>query len=232
MPLSILLGLLSCCLLWGWLEEASVFTMSWCGLLRIGEATKARRADLILPRDSAPGIEHALLCIRAPKTRGRSAHHQAARIDPLDIVFLLDLCWGECPSETPLWPWSGETLRKRLRALLVALKLPERRGPSTRTFDLGSFRPGGATWILGATDNAELCRRRGRWLSARVMEVYLQEVTAAVYMPRLSPEVRRHISELATAFPELLNQAASLKHMGIPSKVWYQCFLRAPDAFK
>lgn len=46
-----------------------------------------------------------------------------------------------------------------------------------RGFDLASLRPGGATLLL-RTEDLELIRRRGRWLSSRVMEIYLQEVMA------------------------------------------------------
>ena len=50
MPPVILLALLSVCLMWGWLPEAALFGLSWGALLRIGEATSAKRADLVLPR--------------------------------------------------------------------------------------------------------------------------------------------------------------------------------------
>ena len=39
MPAVILLGMLTTCLLWGWVKEAGLFALSWGGLLRIGEAT-------------------------------------------------------------------------------------------------------------------------------------------------------------------------------------------------
>ena len=46
----------------------------------------ADRGDLVLPGNSAPGARFALLRIKCPKTRGRAARHQAARIDPPDLV--------------------------------------------------------------------------------------------------------------------------------------------------
>lgn len=62
---------------------------SWAGGLRIGEVFLARRSDLVLPADAAPGTSFILLRIRTPKTRGRSAQHQAARVDPADFVVLI-----------------------------------------------------------------------------------------------------------------------------------------------
>jgi len=71
-------------------REASLLLMAWSGLLRIGEVFAAQRRDrLVLPTDGAPGCDFALLQINQPKTRGVSAKHQAARIDPQDVVQLL-----------------------------------------------------------------------------------------------------------------------------------------------
>lgn len=77
LPLSVLLAMSTLSLLWGWPTEAAIWLMTWIGLLRIGEVLEAVRSDLLLPRDSAPGIEHILLRIREPKTRGRGARHQS-----------------------------------------------------------------------------------------------------------------------------------------------------------
>ena len=71
---------------WGWLYVASVLCIGWSGIMRIGEVIMARRSDLVLPCDSAPGLRCILAKIRTPKTRGRSAKHQSARIDPCDLV--------------------------------------------------------------------------------------------------------------------------------------------------
>lgn len=79
-----LLALLSVALLWGWPLEAAVLGLAWSGILRIGEVLMAQRCDLTLPCDSAPGVGFGVLRIRSPKTRGRAACHQAARIDPPD----------------------------------------------------------------------------------------------------------------------------------------------------
>ena len=47
------------------------------------------RSDLMLPSDMSSGTFFALLRIKFPKARGRAARHQAARVDPPDIVELL-----------------------------------------------------------------------------------------------------------------------------------------------
>ena len=113
LPKGALLALLAASLTWGWLREAAIFGLAWAGLLRIGEALGARRRDLILPRDATPGTDYALLQIATPKTRGRAAKHQAAPLDPPDIIRLLDIAFGELPRGAKLWPLSPSDAASR-----------------------------------------------------------------------------------------------------------------------
>ena len=140
--------MMSLALLWGWPLEAAILGLTWSGILRIGEVLLADRSDLVLPCDALPGTHFALLRIRTPKTRGRAARHQAARIDPLDVISLLTAVFARRPPDAKLWPYSAATLRKRFSSLLVGLELPTSKQGGTRPFDLGSLRPGGATFLL------------------------------------------------------------------------------------
>ena len=108
------------------------------------------------------------------------------------------------------------------RTIQARLGLQDSNGP---LFDLASLRPGGATWMLESTENAELVRRRGRWLSARVMEIYLQEVTAATFVPRLPAMCARRLSNLLRLSPPSCRRPSSKSY--IPRKAWYFtiCFL-------
>ena len=125
LPLSVLLAALTTCLWWGWPLEAAVVALAWNGILRIGEVLLSKRKDLVLPDDSMPGVNFILLRIRAPKTRGRAAKHQAARVDPSDMIQLLVRVFSELPPDRLLWPYSAATLRKRFSAILSSLGLPE-----------------------------------------------------------------------------------------------------------
>ena len=162
MPLSIMTAMVTTALTWGWPYEAAVLMLSWAGVMRIGEVLCALRRDLVLPSDAAPGTSFALVIIRAPKTRGRSANHQAARIDQSDIIAFLTSMYGASPADSSIWPYSAATLRKRFVNLLNALELPTEKRGEARPFDLGSLRPGGATWLLHHTGDLELVRHRGR----------------------------------------------------------------------
>ena len=115
LPLSLVLAISSLAMMammWGWFREASIFVMGWVGVLRIGEILQAKRSDLALPRDAAPGVWYALLKIQLPKTRGRAARHQSSRIDLVDVVEMLSAAFGSMSPDVPLWHLFPSTLRK------------------------------------------------------------------------------------------------------------------------
>ena len=221
-PKAVLLALCGLALLWGWPSEAAIFMMSWSGLLRIGEALAAYRSDLVLPVDSVPGTEFALLRIRQPKTRGTGAKHQAARLDQEDLVQLLDAVYRDYPRDKKLWPFSGSTLRKRLNYLQGALGLVSCVGSqeSKYPYELGSFRPGGATYYLQLFEDPEFVRRRGRWLSHKSMEIYLQEVATATFDHHLTEDAKFRIHQLAMHFPRILVQSRWFLRHHIPVGAW------------
>ena len=114
--------------------------------------------------------------------RGYSAaRHQCSKIDAPDLLRVLSVAFSRLAPRERLWPMSGQTLRLRFKAILTALNLTTVH-PGMQSLDLASLRPGGATWLLQVTEQSELVRRRGRWVTAKVMEVYLQEMSAARYL--------------------------------------------------
>ena len=220
LPVSVLLGLCSLALLWGWPREAAIFAMSWAGLLRIGEIFSARRGDLVLPGDAAPGATGIILKIQEPKTRGRSARHQASRFEYQDIVRLVTAVFRRLDAAAPLWPWSPATLRRRFVTLQRAVGLEVRRLPNSSPYDLASLRPGGATFLLQQTEDSELVRRKGRWLSSRVLEIYIQEASVATYQQKMSPWTYDRITELAGVFSEVMERAVFFLDAHSPERAW------------
>ena len=69
-----------------------------------------------------------------------------------------------------------------------------------RDFDLASLRAGGATWLMNVTESPDLVRRRGRWITNKVMEIYVQEVSAMMYLPRLEQGQHENIFAWANSF--------------------------------
>ena len=201
MPPIVLMAILATCLSWGWTREAGIFALAWGALLRISEATLALRGNLIFPADTLFMQTFILVRIDQPKTRGRAAKHQSAKLEPSDLV---------------------EVAALRLDCILDRLGIPKS-GQQGRSLDLGSLRPGGATHLLQLTEDSELVRRRGRWASHKVMEIYLQEVSSSTFIMDLSETAREKVLHLAHLFPGILAQARIWADNNIPSNCW--CYL-------
>ena len=213
MPPVILTAVLTTCLCWGWVREAGLFALAWGGLLRIGEATNACRRDLVLPRDVLYLQKYVLLRIQEPKTRLRM------RCEPADLVAVVDLAFADLAPADRLWPGSQQTLRRRLDTILERLGI--RADLHDRPLDLGSFRPGGATFLLSLLEDSELVRRRGRWASHRVMEIYLQEVSAIVSFPKLPLDVREKVLLVAQSFESVLSKVSKWRAQLLPPATWF-----------
>lgn len=224
LPASILISLVTIGLLWGWPRESALFSLGWAGLLRVGEILNAKRSDLVLPEESAPGINYVLLRLEEPKTRGRSARHQAARIEPRDLVLLISAVFGSLNPSEKLWKMSSATLRKRFSQLLSGLGILPRKAQGQRGYDLASLRPGGATHLLNITEDAELVNRRGRWATTKVMNIYLQEIAVATGLEKLSPETRARVDRLCAIFPQVLHQVLQYLKFNIACTAWPMLF--------
>ena len=232
-PASLLMATLTVCLMWGWLTEAGIWALTWAGLLRIGEAISAVREDLVLPFEAAPGTRHVLLRVNEPKTRGRGARHQSARVDQSDLVQIIAAAFKDLPSTAKLWPLSASTLRKRFVHVLKELGVPVKRTQNFRPYDLASLRAGGATWLLTQTENLPLVQRRGRWAAYRSMEIYLQEISVATVHQKLDENTNHKIQVLAAAFTEAIHRALFLVHAMVPPRAWPYIFhARCPESRK
>ena len=71
------------------------------------------------------------------------------------------------------------------------------------------------------TEDAELVRRRGRWMAHRTMDIYLQEALASVYFPRLPVLVKAKVLHLALAFPATLNRMKMMTDGGLSPGMRY-----------
>lgn len=220
-PFQVLLALLAVSLCWGWVDMAGVLSLSWGGICRIGEVLAATRSDLVLPSDVLDTSASVLLRVQEPKTRFRAARHQIAKIEYEDLVAIIKIAFERLQKSQRLWRHSPQQLRKRFKILLGSLGLPTQSKPGQRVLDLGSMRAGGATFLQMITEDAELVRRRGRWLAHRTMDIYIQESTATLYFPLLPPEVKLRVLQAANEFPILLRQVEYFWQNHIPPESWY-----------
>ena len=121
MPWQVLLACLSTCLVWGWFDVAGMLTLTWGGLLRVGEFTGALRRDLLLPHDTNYTNTFALLALKEPKTRFTAARHQCAKLDIADLLAVVHLAFSKLkPTQRP-WSKSGQMLRLRFKHVLKGI---------------------------------------------------------------------------------------------------------------
>ena len=220
MPPQILLGMITTAIYWGWIRCAGCLAIGFAGLLRPGEILAATRADLLLPADCGYTINHALLSIREPKSRFTNARHQTAKIDIQDMLAVCELAFQNLAPLQRLWPHSGQTFRSRFKSLLAALSLPSVSVNDVRALDPGSLRAGGATFIISTTECGELCRRRGRWANFKMMEIYVQELNAVLYLKKISELARSKILAVGGIFPEVLEKVKTFSQAKIPVVAW------------
>eukprot|EP00435_Cladocopium_sp_Y103_P013722 s2211_g3.t1 len=209
MPGPIALAVISTCIIWGWTRLAGSIAIMWAGLLRPGELLAATRADLLLPQDGDFTVPFGLLAIRDPKTRFSNARHQSAKIDMPDMLKVVELFFGSLQPHQRLWPFSGQTLRTRFHQVLSALKLPLVTIDGVRPMELSSIRAGAATWIMQTTESADLLQRRGRWANRKMMDIYVQEVTALVYLKKVPLEAKNMVLLVADSFVNEMQKASN-----------------------
>eukprot|EP00959_Pyramimonas_sp_CCMP1952_P147167 3080193-Pyramimonas_sp.AAC.1 len=70
-----------------------------------------------------------------------------------------------------------------------------------------SLRPGGATFWYRLTDSPDWVRYRGRWLSSRMLEIYIQEAGASTLLADLPSPLRSKVRLFAEAAGDLLFEA-------------------------
>ena len=77
------------------------------------------------------------------------------------------------------------------------------------------------------TENGEYCRRKDRWLNMKVMEVYVQETTALLYLKRIPKSSRQKVLSVAQLFPTVLGRRTAFKAAKLPKQVWYKLHIQA-----
>ena len=178
------------------------------------------RSQLVLPKDVEYTADYVLLQINEPKTRFRAARHQVAKVDQRQLVKVIELAFQHLKPHQRLWPFSGQTMRARFQKLLDASGLSSLPKNLSRGIDLGSLRAGGASWLMMVSEDVELTRRRGRWLTSKVLEIYVQEVSSLQFLPNLPGPTKLLIIAGASIFPWILSIVANFRHAQIPEIAW------------
>ena len=158
-------------LLRGRVDLALAFLVAFSGLLRIGEVSGLRVADVVLPEDARFwGVRYVVLALKHTKTGDdASAELRDAWLWPLLRVWCRTRSVGG-PSAR-LFP-SPPELRAGLAESAAAL------GIVAAGFVFHSFRAGGALRLLNADTPLPEVLRRGRWRRPESARPYLQRLRA------------------------------------------------------
>ena len=150
-------------------------------------------------------------------------------MDIPDLLKLVEISFADLMPHQPLWPFSTATFRQRFKDILRALSLQTGVLQGHKTLDAGSLRRGGATWQLQCTEDSEFVRRRGRWINAKVMEIYIQEIGSFQFLASTTQEQRARVIQMAGMFPTFLQKAIQLKREKIPCCAWYPLLMRSAE---
>ena len=206
MPEPVFLAMLAVALMWNMDHLALLLGPGFLGLLRPFEIRNFKFSDFQTPSRLLSSVPCLYITIAMPKMRRVTARRSYTRIDEPGFVDFADAIVGAASGPDLIFTGGYAIFRRLFETLCAELGLP-RGGPHHLSW--GSLRPGGATWLLRRYDDPELVRFRGRWTSARMLEIYVQEVGALTIMPLLGDDVRQRIQDLAAAVPGPLALAAS-----------------------
>ena len=68
-----------------------------------------------------------------------------------------------------------------------------------------------------------MTRRRGRWITSKIMEIYVQENSSLQFMPSLPSDVKNLIVEGMILFPWVLVELMNFNELGFLTKHGHFC---------
>ena len=143
--------------------------------------------------------------------------HQHVHIDDKIFVPFMDalrrLPLGDCQGK--LLPYGAWGFRQRWDVVLDELGLT--RGHAHGLVP-ASLRAGGTTHLFLTTQDISLVKRRGRWVSDRTLEHYLQEMGAASLLASVADATRRRISVYASR-TRLLLELITIAAQPLPDRL-------------
>ena len=117
-----------------------------------------------------------------------ASRHPSAKLDQPDLLRIVQLAFQHLSFDCKLWPMSASTLRRRFNTLISGCRCMGWARICKARFGIPEGR--GATWLLNTTEDAEMVGRRGRWLSSRMMEIYIEKILAVQFVHKLRPHAR------------------------------------------
>ena len=143
--------------------------------LRVGELTRIRRRDVVMPNDARFGRAHSTMAVCLSRTK--TGLNQSVALQSQDVADILCIWVRSLPcivaDDNPLvFAFSPDYLRRLMRNACIQL------GVGHTPYVPHSLRHGGATADFLKTGSIERVQFRGRWKSMESLRTYVQTARA------------------------------------------------------
>ena len=152
--------------------------------LRVGELTRIRRRDVVMPHDARFGRSHTSMAVCLARTK--TGLNQSVALRNPDVAAILCAWVRALPAtsanDNPLvFPFSPDHLRRLMRDACVKLQVGH------TAYVPHSLRHGGATADFLRTGSIEQVQFRGRWKSMESLRTYVQTARALLAAQEVPP---------------------------------------------
>jgi len=183
--------------------------------LRVGELTRIRLRDVVMPNDARLGRAHTAMAVCLAKTK--TGPNQSVSIQNQDVADILCIWVRHLPSTTAsrnplIFPFSPDYLRRRMRYACVGLNI------SHTPYVPHSLRHGGATADFLRTGSIEQVQFRGRWKSMESLRTYVQTARALLAAQDVPVALNRLGMRLSDALVPVMSYVLSSVPEVIPRR--------------
>lgn len=180
--------------------------------LRVGELTRLRLRDIILPDDARMGRAHTNMAVCLAKTK--TGINQSVSVDRLEVASILCAWVRALPRSVAdpdplIFAFSPDFLRRLMRQSCVQL------GLGHTAYVPHSLRHGGATADFLRTGSIERVQFRGRWRSMESVRTYVQAARALLGKQR----VPDRLAQAGIQLSEVLVPVMTYLLLAVPEKV-------------
>lgn len=192
--------------------------------LRVGELTRIRRRDIVLPNDARMGRAHTSMAVCLTKTK--TGPNQSVALQNRDVADILcawvhGLVPGPTTDANPLvFDFAPDLLRRLMRNACVQL------GVGQTPYVPHSLRHGGATADFLRTGSIQHVQFRGRWKLTETVRTYVQTaraLLAAQQVPAALNDLGMRLSDaLVPVMTHLLHSVPGLFPQARKRRVKFQ----------
>lgn len=202
LPFAIYRAIVAFALLKNWVRFAAICVIAFEGPVRIGECLRALRRDLVLPGDILqPLLNKTYLNIKCPKSGRRGEPTvQHATVRGLQFARFLTFVFQQLNLDERLYPFSASGFRSRWNHILKSIGVP-----ASLQLVPSSLRGGGAVRAYQCDVALVEIQWRMRHKNVDTLDSYIQEVSTALSLASLQPNIKSHIVVLADMFDCLLD---------------------------